>query len=281
MTLKSYLKKAQREEWAIGQFNFCTLEQLRGILTAAKKMKSPVILGTSEGESRYMGLKEVVALTEISKMKYGVEAFLNIDHGTESSWLREAIKLGYSAVHYDGSSLSFKKNKENAKKIVSFAHKKRVLVEGEISAFGGDSSFKKKKIEIKEKDLTSPEEAASFVKETGVDSLAPVIGNVHGVYKQMPKLDLLRLARINKLTDCFLVLHGGSGLSKKELQNAIKKGVVKVNFNTELRRAWKTAISEEIKAKTLKPYSILPAVQEAVQKKVEEKIKTLGSFNKI
>lgn len=281
MSLKDYFKKAQKERWAIGQFNFCTLEQLRGILAAAKKMKSPVILGTSGGESRYLGLKEAVALAEISKMNYGVKAFLNIDHGKELSWVKEAIELGYSAVHYDGSDLSLEKNKRNAKKIVAFAHKNKVLVEGEVGAFSGDSSFKEREVRIKEKDLTSPDQAASFVKETKVDSLAPVVGNVHGVYKEMPKLDLNRLAEIKRLTDCFLVLHGGSGLSKDELKNAVREGIVKVNFNTELRVAWKTAIAEKIKGKTLKPYNILPAAQSAVQKKVEEKIKVLGSFNKI
>ena len=281
MQLKDHLKKAQKEKWAVGQFNFCTLEQLRGILSAARKMKSPVILGTSGGESRYLGLKEAVALVEISKMKYQVDAFLNIDHGKDLSWIKEAVNTGYSAVHYDGSGESLAKNKENIKKIVSYARKRGVLVEGELGSFGGDSSFKEKDIKIKEKDLTSPEEAVRFVKDAGIDSLAPVVGNVHGVYKKMPKLDLERLERINKLVYCFLVLHGGSGLSKRELKNAVKRGVVKVNFNTELRVAWKKALSEKIKSKSIKPYEILPSAQKAVQKKVEEKIKILGSFNKI
>ncbi len=280
-SLKNYLKRAQKEKWALGQFNFCTLEQLRGILAAARKMKSPVILGTSGGESRYLGLKEAVALVEISKMKYGVEAFLNIDHGKEISWLKEAMKLGYSAVHYDGSGLSLEKNKENTKKIVSLARKEKVLVEAELGSFSGDSSFKEKNIKIREEDLTSPQAAAAFVEETRVDSLAPVIGNVHGVYKKMPRLDLPRLEEINKLTNCFLVLHGGSGLSRKELKSAIQRGVVKVNFNTELRMAWKKAIAKGVEKKEIKPYLILPKAQLAVQKKVEEKIRALGSSNKI
>ncbi|GAI51856.1 unnamed protein product [marine sediment metagenome] len=144
MGLKDYLEKAQKEKWAIGQFNFSTIEQLRGILAAAQKMKSPVILGTSEGESRYLGLKEIVALVEISKIKYKVPVFLNLDHGKDLNWIKKAIDFGYSAVHFDGSELPFKKNIKCAKKIVEYAHKKGVLVEGELGYLRGGVKISQK-----------------------------------------------------------------------------------------------------------------------------------------
>ena len=97
MELKNYLKKAQREKWAIGQFNFSTLEQLRGILAAVSKTKSLVILGTSEGESRFLGLEEILALVEISKMKYKIPAYLNLDHGKDLKWIKKAVDFGYSS----------------------------------------------------------------------------------------------------------------------------------------------------------------------------------------
>lgn len=279
MGLKDYLEKAQKEKWAIGQFNFSTIEQLRGILAAAQRMKSPVILGTSEGESRYLGLKEIVALVEISKIKYEVPAFLNLDHGKDLNWIKKAIDFGYPAVHFDGSELSFKKNIKCAKKIVEYAHKKGVLVEGELGYLRGESKFHKKIARIEKEDLTLPEKAYRFVKETKVDSLAIAIGNIHGIYAGMPKLDSERLKEINKKTKVYLVLHGGSGIQKTEIKKAIKLGIVKVNINTELRLTWKKTLEKSFRIQEIRPYKILPKVQKAIQEKVEEKVNLFGSKN--
>ena len=259
MTLKDYLKKAQKQKFAIGQFNFSTLEQLRGILAAAKKMKSPVILGTSEGESKFLGLEEILALVEISKMKYKVSAFLNLDHGKDLDYIKKAIDFGYSAVHFDGSDLSLEKNMKYAKKVVEYAHKKGVLVEGELEG-------------IEKENLSSLNEVKRFVKETKVDSLAIAIGSRHGLYRDV-KLNFNRLKEINSKVDTFLVLHGGSGISNVQIRKAIKFGIVKININTELRLAWKRTLAKSLKAQEIKPYKILPKVQKAVQKKVGEKLK--------
>ncbi len=279
MTLKDYLEKAQKEKWAVGQFNFSTIEQLRGILAAAQKMKSPVILGTSEGESRYFGLKEIVALVEISKIKYEVHAFLNLDHGKDLNWIKKAIDFGYPTVHFDGSELPFKENIKCAKKIVEYAHKKGVLVEGELGYLRGESKFHKKIARIEKEDLTLPEKAYRFVKETKVDSLAIAIGNIHGIYTGMPKLDFERLKEINKKTKAYLVLHGGSGIPKTEIKKAIKFGIVKVNINTELRLTWKKTLEKSFRIQEIRPYKILPKVQKAIQEKVEEKVNLFGSKN--
>lgn len=281
MNLGSYLKKAKKEKWAIGQFNFSTLEQLRGILAAAERLRSPVILGTSSGESKYFGLKEILALVEISKIKYRTPVFLNLDHGKDLTWIKKAIDYGYSAVHFDGSELPLEKNIKYAKKVVDYAHKKGVLVEGELGYIKGESRAHKKKAKIERKDLTSLEEVKRFVKETKVDSLAIAIGNIHGIYAEMPKLDFERLRKINKKTTAFLVLHGGSGISKTEIKKAIKSGIVKVNINTELRVAWKRALKAVLETQEIKPYKVLPQVQKAIQKKVEEKLNLFGSNQKI
>jgi len=267
MTLKDYLKKAQKQKFAIGQFNFSTLEQLRGILAAARKMKSPVILGTSEGESKFLGLEEILALVEISKMKYKVSAFLNLDHGKDLDYIKKAIDFGYSAVHFDGSDLSLEKNMKYAKRIVEYAHKKGVLVEGEID-------------NIKEKSLTSPDKAKRFIEQTKVDSLAMAIGSAHGMYKN-PKLDFERLKQIKENTNVFLVLHGGSGIPDMQIKKAIKLGINKININTELRLAWKGTLAKSLKSQEVKPYKILPQAQKAVQHKVEEKIEVFSSKNKL
>lgn len=287
MTLKHYLKKAQKEGWAIGQFNFSTLEQLRGILAAAAKLKSPVILGTSHGESQYLGIKEVVALVEISKVKYGVPAFLNLDHAKDFECIKEAIDYGYPAVHFDGSHLPLEKNIEYAKKVVDYAHKKDVVVEGEVGAIGTESSkIYKKEFKIKESDLTNPDDAQRFIKETGADSLAISIGTFHGieVSGKNPRIRLKRLEEIReKIRSTFLVLHGGSGTRNSDIKKAIKLGIVKININTELRIAYAKGLGKNFKKKKMEiaPYKYLPFAIEAVQKKAEEKIKLFGSDNRI
>ena len=259
--MKKTLKNAQKGKYAIGQFNFSSLVQLRGILDAAKRLKAPIILGTSQGELKHLGLEEVVALVEISKAKYGVKAFLNLDHGTDLDLIKKCVDYGFSSVHFDGSGLPLEKNREYAKTIVQYAHKKGVLVEGEIDAIG--------------KGLTSSKEAKDFVKRTGVDSLAVAIGSVHGIKKVK-----LNLTELKDMPNVFLVLHGGSGISKREIRKATKLGIVKININTELRVAWKKGLEKALKGKEIKPYRVMPSVQKAIQRKVEEKIKLFGSVKK-
>lgn len=281
MNLKSYFKKARKGKWAIAQFNFSTLEQLRAILAASAELKSPVIIGTSEGESNFLGLKETIALFEISKMKYKANAFLNLDHGKDLKIIKKAIDYGYNSVHFDGSKLAFKKNMEMAKKVVDYAHKKGVLVEGELGYIAGESKAHNTKAKVSEKSLTLPEQVSHFVKQTRVDSLAVAVGNLHGVYKGGMKIDFKRLKEINKETNIALVLHGGSGIADSDIRKAIKLGIVKININTELRMAWKESLKRELKRGEVKPYKILTEVQNSIQKKVEEKLILFDSKRKI
>jgi len=251
----------------MGQFNFSTLEQLRGIMKAAVKMKSPVILGTSEGELKFLGIKQAVALVEILKLDYNIPAFLNLDHGKDLSLIKKAIDYGFSAVHFDGSLLSLEKNINYAKKVANLAHKKGLIVEGEID-------------DIKKKSLTKLSEAKKFVYKTKVDSLAIAIGSIHGYYKSV-SLDFEALRELAENLSVYLVLHGGSGISNSQIKKAVKLGINKVNINTELRMAWKQGVEKGFGKKEIKPYKVLFKAEKAVQKKVEEKIKLFSSFNKI
>lgn len=281
MGLKYYFQKAKKEKWAISQFNFATLEQLRGILEAALELNSPVILGTSEGESRFFGLQEAVALYNLFKKKYNLPIFLNLDHGKDIDYIREAIDSGYSAVHFDGSELSFKENTRLAKKISDYAHKKNVWVEGELGLIKGESIIhKEERVELNEEDLTPPYQVKEFFNKTGVDSLAVSIGTTHGIYLKEPKIDFERLKEINRAASGFLVLHGGSGISEEDLKKAINLGITKINFNTEIRIVWKNSLREALEREELKPYKILPSVQNAISQKVSEKILIIGSRNK-
>lgn len=283
MKLKDYLQKAKKEKWAIGQFNFSTLEQLKGILEAVLKANSPVILGTSEGESRFFGLEEAVALYKVFQKKYNLPIFLNLDHGKDLDYIKEAIDSGYQAVHFDGSNLSFKENIKIAKKISDYARKKNVLVEGELGAIRGESTIHKEETAVlKKEDLTSPFQVKEFLKKTGVDSLAIAIGTVHGIYLKEPEIDFERLKEINQVSKKFLVLHGGSGVSEEDLKKAINFGITKINFNTEIRLVWKNSLKKGLEeTKELKPYKILPSVQNAISQKVLEKIIAIGSKNKV
>lgn len=277
-TLKQILKEAQQKKYTIGQFNFSTLEQLKGIIGAAKKLKSPIILGTSEGESKFFGLEKAVDLVKKFRQETKLPIFLNLDHGKDLSYIKKAIKVGYDAVHFDGSELALKKNIEIVKKIVKLAKKKNVLVEGEVGF------IPKAGEKIKEEYLTEPEETERFIKETKADSLAISIGNLHGkgIIHKNAKINLIRLKEIkNKIRETFLVFHGGSGTRDEDIKKAIKLGIVKININTELRTAFAQTLEKELKNKEIAPYKYLPQAIEAVQKVVENKIRIFGSINKI
>lgn len=286
MKLHEFLKRAQKENWAIGQFNFSTLEQLKAIIRALKNLKSPAIIGTSEGESGFIGLKQAVGLVSAYREQEGVSVFLNLDHARSFDYIKKAIDAGYDGVHFDGSSFDLEKNIEVSKKVVEYAHKKEVVVEGEINPTSGVSRILEKIPEASQKDLTDPEQASRFIKETNVDSLAVNIGSFHGVEAtgKSPAIDFNRLKEIKgQIADKFLVLHGGSGVADKDIKEIITNGIVKINVNTELRVAYSNALKQALKSNPLEttPYKLMPEVVNAVSEVVEAKIKLFGSDSKI
>jgi fructose-bisphosphate aldolase, class II len=285
-TIKYYLSKAQREKWAIGQFNFSDFTQMKAVAAIAQKMKSPVILGTSEGESKFFGLEDAVALRNVLRRKTGLPIFLNLDHGHSFEYLKQAIDAGYDMVHFDGSKLPLEENIKITKEVVKYAKRKGITVEGEVGRIGTDASkVYTEKFQIKEEDLTKPEEAEEYVKKTGVNLLAVSIGNFHGMEDSgsEPRLRLDRLGEIKKvLGKSLFVLHGGSGTNEQDIKQAIKTGIVKININTELRLAFSGNLRTFLdnNPDEIVPYKFLPEAQEAVEKVVEQKILLFGSGNK-
>jgi len=284
--LKYYLKKASKERWAIGQFNFSDLSQLEGIVKAAQELKSPIILGTSEGESRFLGLKQAVTLKKSYQTELGIPIFLNLDHGKSFEYLKKAIESGYDMVHFDGSKLPLKDNINQTKEVIKYAKKFGVLVEGEVGVIGTEASkVYEEKFVLKPEDLTNPQEAGQYVRETKIDCLAVSIGSFHGVsVRGNPKLDLEQLKEIKKaVKNVFLVLHGGSGTPDRDVKKSIELGIRKININTELRMAYTETLKESFKAhpEEITPYKYLPDAIKAVQKVVEGKIFLFGSKNKI
>ena len=272
-SLKYYFKKAEKQGWAIGQFNCANLCILKAIVQAAQKTKSPIIIGTSEGQSKFLGLKQAVVSVRSYRNDRKLSIFLNLDHGKSFRYIKKAIDAGYDAVHFDGSKLDIKENIKETRKVVKYAKRHGVLVEGEVGVIGGA--------------LTELADALKFIKATGVDTLAVSVGTIHGIKKPgrpNPPLNLKRLKEIKeKIGTVPLVLHGGSGTRETDIKETIKLGIVKININTELRMTYTSGLKKELKAKPKEntPYKYMPPVLKAVQKKVEEKIKLFGSVNKL
>jgi len=285
--LRYYLNKAQSEKWSLGQFNFSTAEQFYGIVHAAVKLKSPVILGTSEGESKFFGLEEAVALRNVLRKKAGLPIFLNLDHGKSFDYLRQAIDSGYDMVHFDGSKLPLEENIKISKQVKSYAGWRGVLVEGEVGVIANDASkIYEEKFEIQENLLTNPDESVKYISKSKVDLLAVSVGNFHGMGTsgESPHLKLGRLAEIkNKIGKMLLVLHGGSGTPEIDIKEAIKLGVAKINVNTELRLAYTNSLKKALAENPaeIAPYKYLSETAEAVQKVVEGKIILFQSNSKI
>jgi len=279
-------EKAQIHGYAIGQFNISTDEQIIAAVEAAQELNSPIIIGTSEGEREFIGVEQVVALVKTWKEKTGLPIILHADHCKTFESVKEVVDAGYDSVHFDGSKLPFSENVEITKRVIEYAKSvnPNIVVEGEIGYLPGGSDIHGE-VTIKPSDLTQPEEAKEFVQKTEVDSLAIAIGNIHGMKEGCDDshLFLNRLEDIKRVVPgTFLVLHGGSGTPRDDIEKAIKLGIVKININTEIRLAYRNALKSflEESLSEVKTYKILEPAMEAVKKVVADKIILFGSKNK-
>ena len=278
-SLNWYLEQARVGHYALGHFNFATADVLRGIVEASRDAGAPaVMVGTSEGEADFIGLKEAVALVRALCEECGFPVFLNADHFKSFDKCREAIDAGYDSVIADLSKKIFTDNIAETKKVVDYAKSsgKDVFVEGEIGYLRGSSEVQTK-IEITPDDFTKPEEAKEFVEKTGVDQLAVVFGNIHGIVtEQDEKLDIKHFKKIvAAVPDVFYVLHGASGLSDDDVRAAVKAGITNVHFNTELRVAYTERLHKILhdKPRETTPYKYLAPAVEEIKKIVTQKIK--------
>jgi fructose-bisphosphate aldolase class II len=287
MTLDELFERALREKWALPHFNFSNLETLKAIVEAAKETKSPVLVGTSEGERGFIGLKEARSLVKSFSEEAGLPIFLNADHTKSVKSAKLAIDAGYDSVHIDLSHLSLEENIRGTKEVVVYARAKDkdISVEGELGYLRGESKIQKKKIEVRPEDLTDPSQAELFVKETEVDRLAGAFGNIHGISLDEPALDIKRIREVRKVLPkkVALVLHAGSGIPDGEIQEAIIAGIANIHISTELRREFREELEKSIHKdeEEYAPYKILEPVVVALKEKTIEKIKLFGSENKI
>ena len=278
------LNDALKGHYAIGHFNINNLEWTKQVLLASEEMKSPVILGVSEGAGKYMcGFKTVAAMVKaaVEDLKITVPVALHLDHGTFEG-AKACIEAGFSSVMFDGSKYEINENIEKTKEIVALAHSKGISVEAEVGAIGGEEDGVKGNGEF-----ADPIECKNLLA-TGIDFLAAGIGNIHGVYPEgWPGLNFDRLALIKKeIGDTPLVLHGGTGIPADQIQKSISLGVSKINVNTECQLAFADATRKYIEAgkdkekKGFDPRKLLAPGAEAIKEKVKEKILLFGSNNK-
>jgi fructose-bisphosphate aldolase class II len=283
---REILEKARQSGYALGAFNAGNVEIVKAVVAAAQAQRSPVIIETSAREAEFFGQKNFLDVVANFRQETNLTIITNFDHGPGLEECQKAIEGGYSLVHFDGSSLPYEENVKITKALVEEAHQKAILVEGEIDKIlGGSSPHPTEDAESVQAsgNYTDPEKAADFVSRTGVDILAIFIGNLHGTYRQPPKLDLERLNLIAQKLPCFFSLHGGSGLLDEDIQKAIKIGqIVKINVNTELRVAYRETLENVFKgSEEVAVYKMMPPVMAAVQKVVEKKIALFGSSKKL
>ncbi len=287
-TLRQCLKEASDKKVAIGHFNVSNLEALWGIFRAAQKLNLPIIIGVSEGERSFFGVKQVAAVVKSIRDEFQYPIFLNADHTYSFEKVKEAVDAGFNAVIFDGTELPFEENLKVTKQCVEYARgvNPDILVEAELGFIGKSSKVLDKipeGVNLSEEFLTKPEDAARFVKETGVDLLAPAIGNIHGMLKggHDPALNVKRTAEIRAAAGVPLVLHGGSGNSPDDFKCTIANGVSIVHINTEIRVAYKKGLMKGLQEnpEEVAPYKFLKDSISSVEKVVEEKLKLFNNIN--
>ena len=278
-TILAYKKEGK----AIAHFNISNLDQARAIADVAQELNQPVIIGVSEGEREYIGVKMVRTVIEELNEEYAIPIFLNADHTYTLEKVMEAVEAGYDSVIVDGAKLPYEENVAlvrtctDAVRLYEEKTGKRVLVEAELGYIGQSSSLNQSLPEgVSEANLTTVEQAKDFVIRTGIDMFAPAIGNVHGmlVDAEEPKLHIDRLKEIAAVIDIPLVLHGASGNTDEDLRAAIDAGIALVHINTEIRKAFRDGEMNYLEEhpNEVAPYKFGKEGQEEMKKVVRAKM---------
>ena len=273
-TLRKILEEADRNAVAVGHFNISDLVTLKAVFEAASELNVPVIVGVSEGERQFMGVRQVAAVVRSLREEYDYPIFLNADHTHSLPKALEAAKAGFDWIVFDVSTLPFEENVRQTKAAVEALKALRpdVLVEGETGDIGSGSEIHDTVPDLK-KGLTTPSQAKQFVEETHIDTLAPAVGNMHGMLKSMvagettKRLDIERIRAIKAATRIFMTLHGASGTADEDLRQAIAAGITVVHINTEVRLAWRRGFDAALAKQPTEivPYKLLPQVVDSVK----------------
>ena len=284
VSAKSMLEKAKAGKYAVGQFNINNLEWTKAILLTAEELKSPVILGVSEGAGKYMcGYKTVVGMVKgmIEELNITVPVALHLDHGSYEGALK-CIEAGFSSVMFDGSHYPIEENVAKTTELVKICNEKGLSIEAEVGAIGGEEDGV-----VGNGECADPDEC-KMIADLGVTMLAAGIGNIHGKYPEnWPGLSFETLAAVSEKVGAMpLVLHGGTGIPAEMIQKAISLGVSKINVNTECQLAFQTATrayieaGKDLQGKGFDPRKLLTPGTEAIKATVKEKMELFGSVGK-
>lgn len=271
------LQDAKKAKYAVPQFNINNLEWTKNILEECQNQNIAVILGVSEGAAKYMGgYKVVSAMVKalIEELNITIPVCLHLDHGTSFESCKKAIDAGFSSVMIDASKHELEENIRITKEVVDYAHKFDVTVEAEVGHIGGTED----NITASSTNATL-EDCLALVKGTNIDSLAPALGSVHGLYKGEPNLDFETMAKINESLTIPLVLHGGTGIPDYDIKKAISCGISKININTELQIAWHEAVKKFIaeNPSAYDPRKVIGSGKESMKASIKAKIEMFNN----
>ncbi len=285
---RELMKRSREEHFAVGAFNIDNQETLIGIVKAAAKTKSPVLVEVSDGEAKAIGVQNLRCMVDNYKAEYGIEMYINLDHSPTVESCKTAIDAGYEFIHIDISQANKEASLEEiikgTKEVVEYAKFTGALVESEPHYFGGSSNVHKEAFDYEEikKTFSTPESAREFVNATGIDTFAAAVGNLHGSYPVPKQLDLDLLRQVREAIPCQISLHGGSGTPGHFFEEAAKIGVSKVNINSDMRIAFRDTLVKVLQDNPdeYAVMKLMPEVIDAIAKVVEEKIALFGSGGK-
>lgn len=285
---RELMARARAEHFALGAFNLDNQETLKAVVLAAVKKQAPVLVEVSQGEVDALGIDNVRDMVDNYKAEFGVQMYVNLDHSPSIEAAKAGVDAGFEFIHIDISQA--KKNATideiiaGTKEVVDYAKFTGALVESEPHYFGGSSNVHTEEINYEEikKTFSTPEGAADFVAQTGIDTFAAAIGNLHGSYPVPKMLDLELLQRIRNAIDCNISLHGGSGTPGHYFMDAVQIGVTKININSDMRVAYRKTLEQVLKDNPTEfaVVKLMDEVVSAVQEVVESKIDMFNSSGK-
>ena len=289
--LKQVIEQVAQNKKAVGHFNISNFEMLQAILLAGQELsqgqeeKIPLIIGLSESERKFIGSRQMVAFIKSWREENNYPVFVNADHCRSVESVKSAGADGFDSIVVDNSGFSLEENIEKTKEEVLFIKENypEIILEGELGVIGSHSALLDKipeKADVGEEQLTTVSQAVRFVQETGVDCLAPAVGNIHGMLKNSfnPDLDIERVKEIASVVETPLVLHGGSGIREEDIKKAILVGMSVVHISSELRRAYSEGIQNLAKdffvdnPDEIAPYKIMKPVVEKMKEVVKKKL---------
>lgn len=251
--LDQVLIPSKKEHRAVGAFNCIDIASARAIISAAEECKSPVILAFAEVHRTLIPLEIIASVMLTLAKAASVPVAVHLDHGSDKNYIRDAIRLGFTSVMFDGSALSFEENVKQTAEIVEYAHANNVAVEGELGQMPNSETG----VDCQNGLYTNPPQATEYVVKTGVDALAIAFGTAHGVYAKAPTLNFDIIKQIQDAVSVPLVMHGGSGVSKEGFQQAIRHGITKINYFTYMSLAGAEAIQSYLKEGSPALYHIM------------------------